>query len=147
MLHWNIQSLLKYLSNVSLRWTFSIWPIAIVKPDKCTLSSESYNKYIHHPGMHLNYRVSKKGYPTLIVIKVLIIIRSPPKFHTVSGTLLALICALIHVANCDKIKCKNYEFWKSTWINGTKHVTSLTHHVTAARHSSLLFSLLPNRGF
>ena len=43
------------------------------------------------------YRVSKKGYTTLIAIKVLIIIRSPQKIHTVSGTLLALICALIHV--------------------------------------------------
>ena len=31
--------------------------------------------------------------------------------------------------------------------HGLKHVTSLTHHVTAARHSSLLFSPSQNRGF
>ena len=43
------------------------------------------------------YRVSKKHPTTLIAIKVLIIIRSPPKYHTVSGACVASICALTHV--------------------------------------------------
>ena len=52
-----------------------------------------------HTGPYYQYTgcPNKKGHPTVIAIKLLRIIRSPQKFHTVSGTLLALICALIHV--------------------------------------------------
>ena len=56
-------------------------------------------------------------------------------------------CFYDFLPNCYNIKCKNYEFWKWTWINGLKHVNSLVHHVTAARHSSLLFSPSQNIGF
>ena len=41
---------------------------------------------------------AKKQLPTFIPITTVIIVLSPPKFPTVSGTWLALICALIHVS-------------------------------------------------
>ena len=40
---------------------------------------------------------NKKQHTTFITINTVTILLSPQKFHTVSGTLLALICALIHV--------------------------------------------------
>ena len=51
----------------------------------------------------------KKQPPRLIAIKVFIIKRSPRKFHTVSGTCVALICAIAELRDKSTkigIKCE-----------------------------------------